>query len=49
MGQKAGEKWTAVVDLQQTTPTSDRLLEKDAIAARSFAEVPFFSKPSSTY
>ncbi len=26
MGQKAGEKWSAAVDLQPTTPKSDRLL-----------------------
>ena len=26
MGQKAGEKWIAAVDLQPTTPKSDRLL-----------------------
>jgi hypothetical protein len=28
MGQKAGEKWTAAVDLQPTIPKSDRLLAR---------------------
>ena len=32
MGQKDGEKWTAVVDLQPTLPKSDRLLERHASA-----------------
>ena len=27
MGQEAGEKWTAAVNLQPTLPKSDRLLE----------------------
>jgi len=27
MGQEGGEKWTAAVDLQQTIPKSDRLLD----------------------
>ena len=29
MGQEAGEKWTAAVDLQPTIPKSDRLLRCD--------------------
>ena len=44
MGQKDGEKWTAAVDLQPTTPKSDRLLlqrnkTSHAYDARVAAEV----------
>jgi|GEM_PF-22555 len=37
MGQKDGEKWTAAVDLQPTTPKSDRLLATRPVVAAMLA------------
>ena len=44
MGQKAGEKWTAAVDLQPMAPKSDRLLQ----APCYMVAAPFCGKPTVT-
>ena len=48
MGQKDGEKWTAVVDLQPTFPESDRLLNaltalRDSCLQPQPAQRPLFT------